>query len=914
MSMTASPFIHTQITSAEDVINRRRQEWDGDIAFPAFSRIVVKDRSGADHVFWLVERWAGDLRIQRTWTGTAVGGVVDRTAFLSGDVVSKNTKFGLLLDQLSQSVGVRAPLTEKLEEEWGPATIVESTYYAPVRDDAVNGAMLIIDGEVLHFRSLKLALGELAELRGQLFALDSLAVEATIEEAIRQREELIAEFVATRRERIRHIITSASLRVQPKLDSEQLRVKQLQVLSGHLVIEGAPGTGKTTTLVDRINFLTDPQAPHMAELSADQRKRLANSSSAYVFFTPTELLMHYLREAMNVKGLLADARKLKTWPSYREDLARRFAFLSSEEDRSRFTKDRRAFKAGLTTYDLTAHTAASLIDAIMSPFSAFLLSQHSRLLSVRAEAAAEPTLVRSIQTSLADASEKADVRSLMRIFENLRVSASQRIREQQEQSREALTKAEARLHAAVRANPNLYEQLLLLVAPTDPDQRDRTDEVDVGDEALEAGGMENESEQDDAREAAEQVVVDNAARLGQRLRGLLRKLALREGLPGVRLRGVEATLFGEVESYIDQDAVRVLAPLVLTSIFRRVTDGAERNVVDQVAPYYRWVRRVHLAPFLSSFAAEGDLVATKRVCPDDLDCLVFVQLWVAREFMKTVGGSGSKGRVMTTMADELRELVAIDEATDFSPIQLGCMAMLGNPDYDCVTLSGDLMQRLTADGLRRWDEYEAIADTVGAPSLVREGLGVSYRQSQQLLELSGRLYRASTGLESPTRSPYPPSEHDPKPLLHFTNDVADSADWIARRIVEIRKAYEEHAAVPTIAVLVPDEDRINGLADALEASPSLGANIDVDRCHEGRLGDGGAVRVFAAEHIKGLEFEAAFFHDLGQTAARFPDLADKLLYVGLSRASLYVGITVLGPPPRVLDLLGSDLADGTWAD
>ena len=75
------------------------------------------------------------------------------------------------------------------------------------------------------------------------------------------------------------------------------------------------------------------------------------------------------------------------------------------------------------------------------------------------------------------------------------------------------------------------------------------------------------------------------------------------------------------------------------------------------------------------------------------------------------------------------------------------------------------------------------------------------------------------------------------------------------------------------------------------------------------------MRIFNVEHIKGLEFEAAFFHDFGRTAARFPDLTEKLLYVGLSRASLYLGITVVGRVPELLisldDLLEEDQNWGT---
>ena len=140
------------------------------------------------------------------------------------------------------------------------------------------------------------------------------------------------------------------------------------------------------------------------------------------------------------------------------------------------------------------------------------------------------------------------------------------------------------------------------------------------------------------------------------------------------------------------------------------------------------------------------------------------------------------------------------------------------------------------------------------------------------------------------------------------------SDWMARRVVEIRRSYDDHGVLPTIAVLVPDESSVDTLGQALEEAPSLGSNVEIDRCHNGRvLGDGASVRIFNVEHIKGLEFEAAFFHDMGAIAARFPELAEKLLYVGLSRASLYLGITAIGGVPQVLDPLVDDLVDGDWS-
>lgn len=69
-------------------------------------------------------------------------------------------------------------------------------------------------------------------------------------------------------------------------------------------------------------------------------------------------------------------------------------------------------------------------------------------------------------------------------------------------------------------------------------------------------------------------------------------------------------------------------------------------------------------------------------------------------------------------------------------------------------------------------------------------------------------------------------------------------------------------------------------------------NIRVIPCPDGQVrGRDSAVRVFNVQHIKGLEFEAVFFVGVDKLAEIYPDLFDKYLYVGATRAATYLGIT-----------------------
>ena len=73
-----------------------------------------------------------------------------------------------------------------------------------------------------------------------------------------------------------------------------------------------------------------------------------------------------------------------------------------------------------------------------------------------------------------------------------------------------------------------------------------------------------------------------------------------------------------------------------------------------------------------------------------------------------------------------------------------------------------------------------------------------------------------------------------------------------------------------------------------------------------------AVRVFNVRHIKGLEFEAVFFVGIGRLAEIHPDLFDKYLYVGATRAATYLGLTCERDLPPGMDGF-EEAFGGHWA-
>jgi DNA helicase IV len=100
--------------------------------------------------------------------------------------------------------------------------------------------------------------------------------------------------------------------------------------------------------------------------------------------------------------------------------------------------------------------------------------------------------------------------------------------------------------------------------------------------------------------------------------------------------------------------------------------------------------------------------------------------------------------------------------------------------------------------------------------------------------------------------------------------------------------------LPSVAILVNDEAEVGPLADSLKAALA-DQNLNVIACYKGQsVGQDSDIRVFDVQHIKGLEFEAVFFVGIDTLAAQRPELFDKYLYVGATRAATYLGLTCVG--------------------
>ena len=58
------------------------------------------------------------------------------------------------------------------------------------------------------------------------------------------------------------------------------------------------------------------------------------------------------------------------------------------------------------------------------------------------------------------------------------------------------------------------------------------------------------------------------------------------------------------------------------------------------------------------------------------------------------------------------------------------------------------------------------------------------------------------------------------------------------------------------------------------------------------------IRVYPIDVVKGMEFDVVFFHNIDKVIAD-PDLVKRFIYVGVSRAAFFLGVTMSKEMPEI---------------
>ena len=706
-----------------------------------------------------------------------------------------------------------------------------------------------------------------------------------------------------------YIRKQGEMRYSQIVDPIQTGLKAMHLYDGTtLIIEGGPGTGKSTTMIHRLAYLTDIGAIDEDEkdkifkfkLNSLQRRQLREAISNqhdWLFFSPSQLLKEYLADAMNKEGLKNTSEKVWNWRDYRTlILQENYKLLGTPASKA-------PFKA--------SHLKGTLFyqnSGVVSAFAEFYLGElrtiNAKLPALDAEGEnyAWTSIAKSITNRL-EGTETYSLAQFVSLFNSL----------------ESVYGNDCKTLLSERNSviEDLTDDICSLL---DSNKDARTEIEDLMDLPSESEEADDEEDEETAAAEEEKGREGNEDQRASGILGWLRSFGTKTEKKSEQ--SVDDPLKGEIKKWLKafcnskngngaalsdlhQLMTETLIPIIEGKYDSQIKKICELMVFEQFAQYTRGVKAIMLngmparyrkfRTHLMKVQFEGcnlKLLRELRQRNQGKE-LHHQEQSLLLGFINTLVKQILSANIRTashTFIDAYNEvarpIIGIDEATDFSACDIYAMQSLLTRDFYSLTLCGDMMQRMTDDGIKEWKELDGIV-----PNPVVKQLKTSYRQSKKMLEVARQMHKDTRGT-NPVYRAFMQSNKVPPPLLYVSDNELDKIDWISKRLSEVYKAYGE--LLPSIAIFVNDKGYIPKFIDRLQNTDFFKEKkvAVLDGINENKRDVEKHICVYPIDTVKGMEFDVVFFHNIDNSYVD-TDLLKRYIYVGVSRAAFFLGVTLL---------------------
>lgn len=699
----------------------------------------------------------------------------------------------------------------------------------------------------------------------------------------------------------------ASLRLNPVLDLVQDEIKFSHVLDGTtVVINGGPGTGKTTTLIQRLKLLIsqsdllDYRENHEECKLTDEQIRIASDPERnWIFFSPTELLRQFMRENMEYEGLTDTTRKTVVWADYlKKTLVR---------DKYQFAGEEYPFDFARSSMNEKPIFNGSHI-TIINRFIREYVIEMKKKLQVVANLKTDSYKWKFVGKRISDICKGADkvvaTTSLARLMFEL-----DKIRDLEMPPgiptakdvvavyKEQMQRISTTYLAEWRKDEMFYDELMEMA------------------KSWKNNNLTEEEEEEAAEMDEDEILAGAENKLMSSLKTLIKRLALHTIDSKITITGRTKALYDRVKDRIKEDDYTSLAEYAFfMQYFYPIIHNWEGYLFSKITSIYKNFRREALKTgmagwnktLLKKIVEDGK---NRPLCQQEQALLIgFINNLILSIRSVSIRRFDSlKHKFAVAYKDVCRPVIGIDEATDYTLVDYYAINSLRHYKVSSFTLTGDMMQGMRVDGVTNWMDLQR---TNLFSDIEVKNLTKSYRQSPELMRLADTIYEQTMGQPSPYTSYLENDETCPKPLLFQSDDEEEKAEWITERVLEVKQKY---GFVPSIAVFVADRDDARRLEDILKDEGRLENNgIDVKECSDADyLSKSDTLRIFTLENVKGMEFEVVFFHDIDKV--KVSKMISRYLYVGLSRATFYMGVTATDTSIGILPSIINEFdTEGSW--
>ena len=403
----------------EEIANKIQRHRDLELSIGATNSAVGRSMTfynNEELQFWLINKQATVVQFQRDINGNIIPetGFTETTTYKGdGYPVPRDSKLGgLLIGNHEGKYKYQTPKGEIEIEIFNRATYTPSQFDGEFATDIL--IKLAGDAKTYSFQTI----AKILSLQDEIKEAEEQLKNATTEEA-----ELLVERIEEKKKEQKTYLNKAQsfirkyaqLRYQPILDPRQESIKRSKIFDGSLIINGGPGTGKTTSLIQRIKFLISPSIEEYKSLTQSQKDVLFNQRTSWIFFSPNELLALFLRNSMKLEELTADSERVKVWASHKNELVKIYRFVS--ETKRPFLIYNKSNGVNLFTNNTKSIT--DIISGLETFYKSFQKDKLNKISEIDITPFKWKNSGQSIQNYIKGKSNVKSVEELVRLFINL---------------------------------------------------------------------------------------------------------------------------------------------------------------------------------------------------------------------------------------------------------------------------------------------------------------------------------------------------------------------------------------------------------------------------------------------------------------------------------------------------------------